>query len=237
MELLLGYLAGLLTLINPCVLPVLPIVLASALQAGRHGPLAIAAGMCISFVTLGMLIATFGHVIGLNDQLMARIGAVMMMIFGLILLVPQLNNAFASATANFSSNADENLSRMPVTSMKTHFIGGLLLGAIWSPCIGPTLGGAISMASQGQNLGWAFLIMLSFGLGISTVIVALGYGTQATIKNRQNRMSGLAHRAKPIMGFLFLLVGIMIFFKFHHVIEGWLVSVLPDWFQDLSTNF
>ena len=58
MELLLGYLAGILTLINPCVLPVLPIVLASALQVGRYGPIAVAAGLCVSFVTFGMLVAT-----------------------------------------------------------------------------------------------------------------------------------------------------------------------------------
>lgn len=237
MELLFGYLAGLLTLINPCVLPVLPIVLASALQAGKHGPLAIAAGMCLSFVSLGMLIAVFGHSIGLNDALMSRIGAVMMMLFGIVLLIPRMNTAFATATASISSSADSRLSSLPVTNIKTHFVGGLLLGAIWSPCVGPTLGGAISMASQGQNLGWAFLIMLSFGLGISTVIVALGYGTQEAIKRRAHNMRGLAQRAKPIMGAIFLIVGLMIFFKFHHVIEAWLVSVLPYWFQDLSTNF
>jgi len=237
MEILFGYLAGLLTLINPCVLPVLPIILASAMQAGRYGPLAIAAGMCLSFVTIGMLIATAGHSIGLTDQLISQIGAVLMMIFGLVLLVPQFNRVFATATASFSSNADENLSRMPATSMKTHFVGGLLLGAIWSPCVGPTLGGAISMASQGSDLFWAFLIMLSFGLGVSTVIVTLGYGTQEAIKRRQNSMRGLASRAKPIMGIIFLLVGLMIFFRFHHVIEAWLISVLPYWFQDLSTNF
>ncbi len=237
MELLFGYLAGLLTLINPCVLPVLPIVLASAMQAGRYGPLAIAAGMCISFVSLGMLIATSGHAIGLTEQLMSQIGAVMMMVFGLFLLVPKLNTAFASATASFSNSADNSMSRLPMTSLKSHFIGGLLLGAIWSPCVGPTLGGAISLASQGADLGWAFLIMLSFGLGVSSVILALGYGTQEAIRRRQSSMRGLAEKAKPIMGVTFLLVGIMIFFKFHHVIEGWLVQVLPYWFQDLSIAF
>lgn len=237
MELFFGYLAGLLTLINPCVLPVLPIVLASAMQAGRYGPLAIAAGMCISFVSLGMLIATSGHAIGLTEDLMARIGAIMMMVFGLLLLVPQFNSAFATATASISSSADSSLSRLPISSVKSHFVGGLLLGAIWSPCVGPTLGGAISLASQGANLGWAFLVMLSFGLGVSTVIIALGYGTQEAIRRRQNSMRGLAQKAKPIMGVTFLLVGIMIFFKFHHVIEGWLVSVLPYWFQDLSIKY
>lgn len=237
MELFFGYLAGLLTLINPCVLPVLPIVLASAMQAGRYGPLAIAAGMCLSFVSLGMFIATSGHAIGLTEQLMSSIGAVMMMLFGLLLLVPQFNMAFATATASFSSSADNSLSGLPVTNLKSHFLGGLLLGAIWSPCVGPTLGGAISLASQGANLGWAFLIMLSFGLGVSTVILALGYGTQEAIRRRQDSMSGLAKKAKPIMGITFLLVGVMIFFKFHHAIEGWLVMVLPFWFQDLSISF
>ncbi|MEL6841157.1 MAG: cytochrome c biogenesis protein CcdA, partial [Pseudomonadota bacterium] len=57
MDLLFGYLAGLLTLINPCVLPVLPIVLATALQAGRGGPLVLAAGMSLSFVIVGMTVA------------------------------------------------------------------------------------------------------------------------------------------------------------------------------------
>lgn len=237
MELLFGYLAGLLTLINPCVLPVLPIVLASAMQAGRYGPLAIATGMCLSFVSLGMLVATVGHSIGLTEEILSRIGAIMMMSFGILLLVPQFNAAFATATASISSSANNTLSHRPTTNLKSHFIGGLLLGAIWSPCVGPTLGGAISLASQGKNLGWAFLTMLSFGLGISTVIVALGYGTQETIRRRQNNLRGLAERAKPIMGITFILVGVMILFKIHHVIEGWLVSVLPDWFQDLSTNF
>jgi cytochrome c-type biogenesis protein len=193
--------------------------------------------MCFSFVSLRMLIAVFGHTVGLDDQTLAQVGAVMMMLFGLVLLVPRLNLAFAKATTSFSSQADSSLVQMPITQLKTHFIGGVLLGAVWSPCVGPTLGGAISLASQGQNLSWAFLIMLSFGLGISTVIVALGYGTQEAIRRRQLSMSGVAGRTKPIMGFLFLLVGLMIFFKIHHVIEAWLLSVLPYWFQDLSTYF
>ena len=237
MELLLGYLAGLLTLINPCVLPVLPIVLASALQAGRYGPLAIAAGLCTSFVTFGMLVATVGHSIGLTEQVLAQTGAVLMMVFGLILLVPRFNQSFATATASFSNSADNMMMTMPVQQLRNHFLGGLLLGAVWSPCIGPTLGGAISLASQGKDLGWAFLIMLSFGLGISTVVVALGYGTGEAIRKRKTQLHGLAEKAKPIMGVAFLLVGLMIFFKVHHMIEAWLLDVMPIWLQDLSVRF
>lgn len=237
MELIFGYLAGLLTLINPCVLPVLPIVLASALQAGRHGPLAVAAGMSVSFVFLGMLVATVGHSIGLTENLLSQIGAVLMMLFGLVLLIPQLNERFATATAGIGSGADEQINKLSNTSMKGQFFGGVLLGAVWSPCVGPTLGGAISLASQGENLLWVFAIMSSFALGVSSVILALGYGTREAIRGRQQQLRGLAERAKPIMGITFLVVGVLIFFKFHHVIEAWLVDVLPDWFQDLSTTY
>lgn len=237
MELVFAFLAGLLTLINPCVLPVLPIVLASALQAGRHGPLAIAAGMSLSFVVLGMTVATVGHSIGLTEDLLAQIGAVLMMVFGLILLVPQLNERFATATAGFSGNADVQMNKLSTPSMRNQFLGGMLLGAVWSPCVGPTLGGAISLASQGESLFWVFLIMLSFALGVSSVILILGYGTGEAIRRRQNKLRGLAEKAKPIMGITFLLVGIMIFFKIHHVIEAWLLDVLPYWLQDLSVKF
>ena len=237
MELVFAYLAGLLTLINPCVLPVLPIVLASALQAGKHGPLALAAGMSISFVALGMLVATVGHSIGLTESVLSQVGAVLMMIFGIVLLIPQLNERFATATAGFSGSADQQMSNLSNSSIKSQFLGGVLLGAVWSPCVGPTLGGAISLASQGESLLWVFAIMSFFALGVSSVILALGYGTREAIRSRQQQLRGIAEKAKPIMGVTFLLVGLMIFFKFHYVIEAWLVDVLPDWFQDLSTTY
>lgn len=237
MELFFGYLAGLLTLINPCVLPVLPIVLASALQAGRHGPLAIAAGLCVSFVTFGMFVATIGYNIGVTEEVLAQIGAGLMIAFGAVLLIPKLNAGFATVTAGLGNNADGMLAGLEGTRLRHQFLGGVLLGAVWSPCIGPTLGGAISLASQGQNLVWAFLIMLSFGLGVSTVVIALGYGTAEAVRRRKQALHGLAERAKPIMGFAFVIVGLMILFKVHHRIDAILLDVLPIWLQDLSVRY
>ena len=234
MELVFGYLAGLLTLINPCVLPVLPIVLGSAVQANRHGPLALAAGMGISFVSLGLFVALAGRAIGLTPELLSQIGAVMMIGFGIILLVPRLSRGFETATAGMASRADSQLDTVDQSGLRGQFLGGILLGAIWSPCVGPTLGGAISLASQGQSILWSGLIMTSFALGIGTIIIALGYGTRELILSRQAAMRRIASAAKPIMGAVFLLVGLMIIFKINHVIEGWLLDILPYWLQDLS---
>lgn len=234
MELVLGYGAGLLTLINPCVLPVLPIVLATALQASRFGPLAVAGGMSLAFVVLGLGVTALGRALGITQETIADAGAVLMIGFGLVLLVPRFSSGFATATAGMSSRADAGMDDLDRSGLRGQFLGGMLLGAVWSPCIGPTLGGAISLASQGQSLVWAGSIMVAFALGVSTVILALGYGARSVIQRRQASMRALASRARPIMGAIFVIVGVGILLRVHHMLEFWAIQLLPAWLIDLS---
>ncbi|MBU2534290.1 MAG: cytochrome c biogenesis CcdA family protein [Alphaproteobacteria bacterium] len=236
MDLLLGYGAGLLTLINPCVLPVLPIILGSAVREERLGPVALAAGLSSAFVVIGVLVAAVGPAIGLTADLMAQIAAVAMIGFGLILMVPALNLRFAAATAGISGQAYQQREATEGQGLAGHFFGGMLLGAAWSPCIGPTLGGAISLASQGQSLAWAAAIMLSFALGTSTVIIALAYGTREAIASRQESFRRIAANSKWVMAIALIVVGLGILFGVHHLIEAWALSVMPVWLQDLSVS-
>ncbi|MEM1163664.1 MAG: cytochrome c biogenesis CcdA family protein [Pseudomonadota bacterium] len=234
MDVLFAYLAGLLTLINPCVLPVLPIVLASALTASRMGPAALAAGMSLSFVAFGVLVTAFGSSFGLTQDTLAEIGAVVMVAFGLVLVIPAFAQRFETATAGLAAKADSQMNAVEDTNVRGQFLGGLLLGAVWSPCIGPTLGGAISLASQGESLAYAALIMSFFALGVSTLILGLGLGARSAIRSRANALRGLAERSKPILGATFITVGLMLFFKVHYMIEDWALDVMPIWLQDLS---
>ncbi|MEM6712315.1 MAG: cytochrome c biogenesis CcdA family protein [Pseudomonadota bacterium] len=237
MELIFAYIAGVLTLINPCVLPVLPIVLMSALNANRFGPVVLAAGMSASFVTFGVLVTAFGSSVGLTQETLGQIGAVLMVVFGAILIVPAFAHRFELATAGVASGAGQRMSTVDTGSLRGQFIGGLLLGAVWSPCIGPTLGGAIALASQGQNLGWVTLIMMFFAAGVSTFIIGLGLGAQETLRKRAEMFAGIAERSKPIIGFTFIAVGLMLLFQVHYLLEGALISVMPIWLQDLSVRF
>jgi cytochrome c biogenesis protein CcdA len=237
MELIFSYLAGLLTLINPCVLPVLPIVLVTALNADKRGPIALALGMSIAFVGFGMFVAIFGRAIGLDPDQLSRIGAWVMIAFGIILLTPPLARIFERAFSKFAASADTQIDATTATGLRGQFIGGLLLGAVWSPCIGPTLGGAIALASQGESLVWAFLIMVAFALGVSTIIIGIGLGGQNLIRTRAQKLRGLAEKSKPIMGVVFIAVGVMILTRFHHVAERWAVENLPYWLTDLSVAF
>lgn len=236
MELIFAYLAGLLTLINPCVLPVLPIVLASGLQKQRHAPLALAAGMSVTFVVLGITVATMGRTIGLDEMRVIQIGAYMMLAFGLILLVPAFNRWFSLATAGFASKADAQIDAQDQGTLRGQFIAGALLGAVWSPCTGPTLGGAISLAYQGENLLRATGIMVFFAFGISTVVILLGYGAKSALQRRKQWMHSIAEKSKPLMGAVFILVAVLILSGALHSIEAWFVEVLPDWFQELSIS-
>ncbi len=237
MDLFFGYLAGLLTLINPCVLPVLPIILATALQAGRAGPLVLAAGMSLSFVIVGMSVAVFGRALGIDDVMIARAGAFMMVLFGIVLLVPQLSSRFATATAGLSTRADAGIDGINRDGLGGQFLGGALLGAVWVPCVGPTLGGAIALASMGESLGWAAATMFSFALGISTIIVVLAYGAQNALRKRRDMLRNLSGNARGLMGLIFVAVGVALLFNLHIMAELWLLDHLPFWLQDLSVRF
>jgi cytochrome c-type biogenesis protein len=236
MDLIFAYLAGLLTLINPCVLPVLPIVLASSLQTDRRAPLALAAGMSVSFVTLGLGVAALGPALGLNPETVSQVAAVMMIAFGLVMLVPALGGGFAIATAGLSARADAGITAASDNGLPGQFVGGALLGAVWSPCIGPTLGAAIALASQGQDLGRAFAIMVFFALGVSTLILAIAYGARRLLQRNQAGFRHFATRAKPIMGSIFILIGLALLARLNHRIDGWLLQVLPPWLVDFSVS-
>lgn len=237
MDLILGYIAGLLTLINPCVLPVLPIVLATALQTSRWGPLALCAGLCLSFVTVGIGIAAFGRAIGLSPEDVAKGGAVLMVGFGSVLLVPRLSVGFATATAGIAARADLGIDQIDRSALSGQFFAGLLLGAVWVPCVGPTLGGAIALASAGQSLTWAGAIMASFALGISSIILALAYGAQSAIRARRDNLRAFAAKARPAMGIIFVLTGLFLLFDLQRTPELWLINHLPFWLQDLSVRY
>jgi cytochrome c biogenesis protein CcdA len=236
MELVFAYLAGLLTLINPCVLPVLPIVLASSLHRDRRAPLALAAGMSLSFVALGLGVTAAGPALGLDADGVARIAALAMVGFGLVMLVPALSGGFSAATAGLAARADARIDQAAEAGLAGQFLSGGLLGAVWSPCIGPTLGAAIALASTGESLGRAGAIMTAFALGVSTLVLALAYGAKSAIRRRQTLLRKLADRAKPVMGATFVAVGLALWFGLHHLAEGWLVQTLPAWLIDFSVS-
>ena len=155
---LLGYAAGALTILSPCVLPLVPIVLGGAAQKHRYGPLALAVGLVFSFTLTGFAIATIGAAIGLSSDVVRIAGAVLLLVLGVVLLLPALQHAFerlAGPLANWASARQQRLERLGLLGQAAI---GALLGLVWSPCVGPTLG-ASGVAGAGIFFGFfAFLL-------------------------------------------------------------------------------
>jgi len=183
-------LAGMLTLINPCVLPLLPIILASSLQQGRGGPLALAGGLVLSFVLIGTGVTAFGHLIGLDTDAVNRIAAGLMVAFGAVLLCPPLQARLATAAGPLAGAADRQLAGHRGEGIAGQFGIGLLLGAVWSPCVGPTLGGAIGLAASGLcSYSW-----VSRSGSSSTITPKPGYSTACRCGCRISRSSSRTAR-------------------------------------------
>jgi len=231
-----AFVAGLLTLINPCVLPLLPIVIASAFASNRYGPLALAAGLVLSFTVIGVGITAFGHLLGIDIDMINRIAAVMMILFGILLLIPQSQSWFTALTSPLANKANERLDNVRGDGLTGQFMVGTLLGAVWSPCIGPTLGGAIGLAAAGENMAAATLTMLAFGLGAAVMLTALAYGSREVLAKRRGALMKAMPWTRPILGACLLIVGVVLFMHWHRAIEGWLLDVLPAWLIDLSVS-
>ena len=236
-ELLLAFIAGIVTILNPCVLPLVPILVSSALGNSRFGPVALASGLALSFASFGFLIVAFGFQLGINEEAI-RIGAGLALVLaGLLLLIPAAQSAVSAFAAPLTNRAHSVLSRVNANGAGGQFAIGLILGVVWAPCVGPTLGAAIAAASQGDGLFGAFLTFLVFGLGVSLSIILFAYGSRKTLGSRASVLRATARYAKPIFGASLLCVGILIASGLDRQLESYVLTLLPDWLVVFTTRF
>lgn len=231
-----AYGAGLLTLINPCVLPLLPLIAAGAVARHPLGPVAMAVGMAVSFTVAGMGIFWLTRAVGLQQEDISFFTGLLMIGFGLVMVIPQGQMQFARMAGALAGGGNRLMDQVENKGLFGQALAGGLLGLAWSPCIGPTLGAAIGFAAQGENLAYALMIMVVFSLGAGTVMLGLAYGARSLIASRRDWLRGISEHAKTILGIGLLVVGIGIVFHFDRIAEGWAVENLPYWLVDLSVS-
>jgi cytochrome c biogenesis protein CcdA len=233
----LGFLAGMATLLSPCVLPILPLLFASALSRHRWGAAMLALGLALSFALTGTLLATLGAHLGLDMRVVRRAGALLMVLFGLVMLLPFGRELFARAGAHLGNTGQRALGRVRGEGGLSQLAIGLLLGVVWSPCVGPTLGAATTLAAQGKNLGQVALLMMVFGLGAGIPLLALSALPGAAMLRLRGGLLKLGTGVRVVLGLCFVLIGALVFTGFDRVIEAFVLSISPDWLTRLTTSF
>jgi len=235
-NLALGYAAGALSTLSPCVLPMLPIVLFGVIERHAWGPIALAAGLSVSFAVVGVAIASLGFSVGLDPSTLRLAVAALLGGMGILLLVPMLQDRLSSMAAPLASRGQGLLDRLEPSGVVGQFVLGALLGVIWSPCSGPTLGAAVGFAAQGDGIGEAAMTMAAFAFGASTPILALAYGSRQAILARRNRLARVSRIGKPLMGAALLGIGFLVLTGLDRTVETSLTRAMPDWLVTVTTR-
>jgi cytochrome c biogenesis protein CcdA len=233
----LAFAAGVLTILSPCVLPLVPIVLGAAVTAHPFGAVALAAGLALSFTGLGLLLALVGFGLGVDAGTFRFAAAAIMVLLGAILLVPSWQARLASAGSPVSAWADRHFGGVAASGLLGQFAIGLLLGAVWSPCVGPTLGAASLLASQGQDLPRVTLTMAVFGVGAALPLVLLGLLSRATLTRVRANLMSAGKLGKGLLGASFVVIGVAIVSGADKQVEAVLVEASPPWLTNLTTFF
>lgn len=234
---LLSLLAGVLSTLSPCVLPLLPIVLTTAVSEHPLGPVALAGGLALSFVTIGLFVATLGHSVGIDGSFVRTIGAFLLIAAGAVLLIPRLQTQWATVSGPLSGWADQRFGGGPTSGLGGQFALGLLLGAVWSPCVGPTLGAASVLASRGEDLFHVAAIMTAFGIGAALPLLGLSLLSREKMLALRGRLMAAGSAGKILLGLVLLTVGVLILTGLDKTIETVLVQASPEWLTSLTTRF
>jgi cytochrome c-type biogenesis protein len=232
-----GFLAGMLSILSPCVLPLVPLVLGPAMARHRIGMLALVAGLVVSFVGIGLFVATIGFSLGLDGDVFRMASAVLLALLGLVLLSEALQGRFALVTGSISNAGHRLMARVILDGLGGQFLLGVLLGAVWSPCVGPTLGAASVLAAQGRDLGSVAAVMLAFGIGTALPLLLIGALSREALGRWRGQLTGGGKLGKMLLGGAALAVSVLILTGLDHVVETEVVAVSPDWLTDLTTRF
>jgi cytochrome c biogenesis protein CcdA len=230
-----SFIAGTLSTLSPCVFPILPIIVSSSLQYSWKGLVALITGLSLSFAITGSLITYSAMVWDFDINVIKNVSAILLLIFGLIILVDKFNEKFVLLTSKLTNKGNEKLSTYDATGTRGQLFLGLLLGFVWTPCVGPTLGAAISFAIQGENLFSVFGSMLLFGLGAGLPLLILGLLSNKMV-NRQ-KVTKNANLIKKILGVFLITMAVLILFGYDKVLETYLVDIMPNWLTDITTSF
>ncbi len=165
-----AFLAGVITAISPCVLPVLPIVLAGGASGGRRRPYAIVAGLLTTFV-VSILFATYVlDKLGLPQDLLRNLSIALLFVIAATLLVPQIGQWIERALARFSRRSGKHVD--------SGFLLGCALGFAFVPCGGPILA-YVSAQSASVNFGFRpIALAIAYALGAGVVLFGIAVGGQ-----------------------------------------------------------
>ncbi len=228
--------AGSLTTLSPCVFPLLPLVLGSALQGSRFAPVAMGVGMVVSFAGIGMLLGALGPALGIDGDTVRTAGAAMLIAFALVMLVPALGERFARWMLPIASTANAASARLDGGSLFGAFALGGVLGLVWSPCSGPLLGSALTLVASEGGVARGGIVLGIFGIGAAIPLVAVAYASRSGFSRVRDWVLSRIERVRHGFALLLGAMGVAILTGGDKWLEARVLQWLPEAWVNLTVG-
>jgi cytochrome c biogenesis protein CcdA/thiol-disulfide isomerase/thioredoxin len=227
-----AFLAGLVTVLSPCILPVLPAILSGGVGGGRSRPWGVVTGFVLSFALLTLALSALVKLTGLDPDLLRYLAAALVLAFGLATALPFLRDRFELLASKLLSR-NASATRASRAGFLPGLALGLGLGAVWTPCVGPIMASVITLALSRSVDSGAALITLAYALGTALPLFLVMAGGRALLARAPwvSRRSSSIQRA---FGFLMIATSVALFTGADRAFSAWVLKVLPNYGSGLT---
>ena len=224
-----AFLAGIITVTSPCVIPILPIILGSALKRNRFYPLFMVLGLAFTFSLLGVVFGSLGSFVGIGKRTLETVAIILLGIMGLVIVIKPLGHLFSQWTGKLLAVAPAS---GPSESPLQAFFVGSTLGVVWAPCAGPVLASILAIAAASKSVTTSFLLLFTYAVGAGIPMLLIAYGGQRALTGRRF-VQQYAEKIKYVFGWILILTAILLYFGIFKKFEAFLLPYLPSYI----TNF
>jgi cytochrome c biogenesis protein CcdA/thiol-disulfide isomerase/thioredoxin len=238
-----AFLSGVITILSPCILPVLPIVLSGGVGGGRARPFGVLAGFVVSFTAFTLALSAIVQALGIPVDALRIAAVVLIVLFGVVMLVPWLRDRFEMLTSRMTARRS---TRAPAGAAPAGAAGaprrdgfwsgvivGLSLGLIWTPCVGPIMASVISLALTQHVDGGSVSITLAYTLGTSIPMLGVMLGGRALI-NKVPALTRNSGNIQKVFGALMIVIGVAIGLGWDRQFQTFVLRALPGYGTGLT---
>ncbi len=220
--------AGILTILAPCILPVLPFLLGTSGGRSKWRPFMIVAGFIGSFAVIGAAFATAGTFLGISNDALRTIAGVILLFCGAALCFEKLYEKLSIKIQPLLAKLGSSVSHG--SALKTDALSGLAVGAslglVWTPCAGPILATIITLAARTSDYVTTALLFFAYALGAGIPMLAIAYGSRH-LQEKLRAAGRWRSIFNMIFGLLIIAAAIGILTGYDQVAQAWLVAHLP----------
>lgn len=174
---LIAFGAGLVSIFSPCVLPLLPAIVASSTDRGRYRPIAIVLGLSISFTVMGLVASAFGAAFAAFSSYLFAAAILLIIAMGLWMLF-DLHLPYNAPRLGLIDRVSKKTYDIPSEGIASGLLLGLALGIVWLPCTGPVLATILTWVAAKGDVFTGGLLLLIYSLGFAVPMLGIAYSTR-----------------------------------------------------------